>query len=175
MVKEGDGKLEKIKNRTCLWFVVSTVYPKALFSHFRDKQFLKSQCQLFISSGGEYGAQVKNTLGPKFQFPNWLFSCSLVTTSQICTFTAFSQWSDGHNRLLCSPVWETLCFSLTNALPVLDAQHMNFILSDFKKGNVIFQYSYTVTVLCLLSYCRLSHFWKTVYSGSNLCRHIPWF
>jgi len=83
MVKEGDSKLDKTKNRACLWFVVSTVYPKALFSHFRDKQFLKSQCQLFISRCKSICAQVKNTLDPKFQFPNRLFNCSLITTFQI--------------------------------------------------------------------------------------------
>lgn len=48
-----------------------------------------------------------------------------------------------------------MCFSLTNALPVLDVQQKYFILSSFKKGNVISQCLHVVTVLCLLSQQKL--------------------
>lgn len=150
--------------------LVSNVYPKAFFSYCRHKQFFKSQCWLFISSDRRIRCPGKKQFWPQIPIPKLaiqLYPCNHISDF---TFITFSPWSHGHNRLLCSPVWETICFSLINAHP-----HKNFTLSNSKKENLIFQCSYTVTELCLLAHWRLFHFWMTAYSESNLCRYISWF
>lgn len=98
------------------------------FPTAETSNFSKVTVDYSFPVSGEYGAQVKNNLDSKFQFPNWLFSCSLVSTFQILHslhLVSGLMVITGYCAALCEKPHAQM---LTNAHPVLDAQHKNFTL-----------------------------------------------